>query len=72
MKDEFNNHNPDNSGELNAINIPNKQSKCIQTRKRKELINTESDIEENNENKEAQNIEIQNEESKEKEISQNF
>ena len=48
--DEFNNRKFSNIDERNTIDVPNKQSKYITSRKRKELINTESDNEEDNDN----------------------
>ena len=65
--DEFNNRNLTNIDERNTIDVPNKQSKYITTRKRKELINTESDNEEDNENNKVSKIRNKNEESKEEE-----
>ena len=62
MRDEFNNLDSENLADRNTIDVPSKQSKYISTRKRKELINTESDKEEDIE---VTNTKIQNEESKE-------
>ena len=72
MKDEFNNLNSENLEANKTLEVPNKQPKFISTRKRKELINTESDNEENTKNNEDQNIKIQNEESKENENNEYF
>ena len=72
MKDEFNNLNSENLEANKTLEVPNKQPKFISTRKRKELINTESDNEENSKNNEDQNIKIQNEESKENENNEYF
>ena len=41
--DEFNNRKFSNIDERNTIDVPNKQSKYITSRKRKELINKESE-----------------------------
>ena len=60
MKEEFNNQNLENLEDNKAIDDSNKRSKYIATRKRKELVNTESDDEEN---KEDPNNIIQKEES---------
>ena len=62
MRDEFNNLDSENLADRNTIDVPSKQSKYISTRKRKELINTESDKEEDIE---VTNTKIQIEESKE-------
>ena len=72
MKEEFNNLNSENLEANKTLEVPNKQPKFISTRKRKELINTESDNEENTKNNEDQNIKIQNEESKENENNEYF
>ena len=72
MRDEFNNLDSENLADRNTIEVPSKQSKSISTRKRKELINTESDNEDNNENIEVSNSKIQNEESKENENNEYF
>ena len=63
--EEFNSQNLENEEDRNIIDVPNNQAKYISTRKRKELINIESDNEENNENNCTPKIKIQNEESKE-------
>ena len=65
--DEFNNLKLTNLDERNTIDVPNKQSKFITSRKRKELINTESDNEEDKENNKVSKLRNQNEESKEEE-----
>ena len=65
--DEFNNRKFSNIDERNTIDVPNKQSKYITSRKRKELINTESDNEEDNDNNKVPKLRNQNEESKEEE-----
>ena len=65
--DEFNNRKFSNMDERNTIDVPNKQSKYITSRKRKELINTESDNEEDNDNNKVPKLRNQNEESKEEE-----
>ena len=72
MKDEFNNLNPENLEGKNTIDVPNRKPKFISTRKRKELINQESDNEENYQNNKEPNMKIQNEESKENENNENF
>ena len=72
MREEFNNLDSENLADRNTIEVPSKQSKSISTRKRKELINTESDNEDNNENIEVSNSKIQNEESKENENNEYF
>ena len=64
--DEFNNRNLTNIDERNTIDVPNKQSKYITTRKRKELINTESDNEEDKENNKVSKIEIKTKNQKRK------
>ena len=65
--DEFNNLKLTNLDERNTIDVPNKQSKFITSRKRKELINTESDNEEDKENNKVSKLRNKNEESKEEE-----
>ena len=72
MKDEFNNLDSENLEANKTLDVSSKQSKFLSTRKRKELINTESDNEENTRNNEVQNNKIQNEESKEKENNEYF
>ena len=69
MKEEINSHVGENDEDRNTIDVPNKQSKFISTRKRKELINSDSENEEEKEkgNNIPQKIPIQNEESKESE-----
>ena len=49
MKEEINSHTGENNEDRNTIDIPNKQSKFISTRKRKELINSDSENEEEKE-----------------------
>ena len=65
--DEFNNHNLEKAGNKNTIDSSSRQSKYISTRKRKELINTESDNEDNSENNKTPKTKIENDESKKKE-----
>ena len=65
--EEFNSQNLENEEDRNTIDVPNNQAKYISTRKRKELVNVESDDERNNENNCTPKIKIQNEESKEEE-----
>ena len=66
MEEEFNNHNIERIDENSQNNSPNKRTKFISTRKRKEYIDTDSDREDNlpkNKNIAAQKI--SKEESKE-------
>jgi len=67
MDEEFNNLEIDNKEEITNIPSPNKQNKFISTRKRKELINIDSDKDEKITNKNISLQKIQNEESKEQE-----
>ena len=70
--EEFNSQKFENSEDRNNIDVPNNQAKYISIRKRKELINIESDNEENNENNCTPKLKIQNEESKEEERNKNL
>ena len=69
--DEFNNHNLEKAGNKNTLDSSSKQSKYISTRKRKELINTESDNEDNSENRNTPKPKIENDESKKEEETNN-
>ena len=66
MEEEFNNHNIESLDENSQNNSPNKRTKYISTRKRKEVIDTDSDKEDNlPKNKNIATQKLSKEESKE-------
>ena len=67
MEDEFNNFQIETKEEENINVSPNQQNKSIPSRKRKQLINNESDEDEDIRKKNISSQMIQNEESKEEE-----
>ena len=67
MEEEFNNKNIENLDENDTYNSPNKKTKFISSRRRKELINTDSDKKENLQAKNLSSQKKNNEESKEDE-----
>ena len=69
MEEEFNNPNIESIDENSQNNSPNKRTKFISTRKRKEFIDTDSDKEDNlTKNKNIASLKISKEESKELEV----
>ena len=68
MEKEFNNNINENLGENDTYNSPNKKNKLISTRRRKELINTDSDKKENLQAKNLSSQKKNQEESKEDEV----
>ena len=67
MEEDFNNLEIEKEEENSHSDSPNKQNKFISTRRRKELINKDSDNDEKISNKNIPLSKIQNEESKEPE-----
>ena len=67
MEEEFNNNNIENLGENDNYNSPNKRTKFISTRRRKEFISIDSDKKENIQSKNLSSQKKSQEESKEDE-----